>query len=107
MIVDPEGYMVTNAHVVNGAQNIEVIVPPLCNVPSGAFTMGSDKQHDPQANDNELPQYDIFVPTFQIGLYPLTVAEQARTAKAGKRKGPGAAGEVTGPAEHPDTTHPP
>jgi serine protease Do len=28
VIVDPEGYVVTNAHVVNGAQNIEVIVPP-------------------------------------------------------------------------------
>lgn len=28
VIVDPEGYIVTNAHVVNGAQSIEVIVPP-------------------------------------------------------------------------------
>jgi serine protease Do len=28
VIVDQEGYIVTNAHVVNGAQNIEVIVPP-------------------------------------------------------------------------------
>lgn len=27
-IVDPEGYIVTNAHVLNGAQKIEVIVPP-------------------------------------------------------------------------------
>src|SRR6202166_2171777 len=28
VIVDPEGYIITNAHVVNGAQNIEVLVPP-------------------------------------------------------------------------------
>ena len=28
VIVDPEGYIVTNAHVVNGAQKIEVFVPP-------------------------------------------------------------------------------
>jgi len=28
VIVDPEGYIVTNAHVVNGAETIEVIVPP-------------------------------------------------------------------------------
>jgi serine protease Do len=28
VIVDPEGYIVTNAHVVNGAQSIEVLVPP-------------------------------------------------------------------------------
>jgi serine protease Do len=27
-IVDPEGYIVTNAHVLNGAEKIEVIVPP-------------------------------------------------------------------------------
>ena len=27
VIVDPEGYIVTNAHVVNGAESIEVIVP--------------------------------------------------------------------------------
>jgi serine protease Do len=28
VIVDPDGYIVTNAHVVNGAQTIDVIVPP-------------------------------------------------------------------------------
>ena len=27
-VIDPEGYIVTNAHVVNGAQSIEVILPP-------------------------------------------------------------------------------
>ena len=28
VIVDPEGYIVTNAHVVKGAEKVEVIVPP-------------------------------------------------------------------------------
>src|SRR6202163_2327865 len=28
VIVDPEGYIITNAHVVTGAQNTEVLVPP-------------------------------------------------------------------------------
>src|SRR5262249_8575872 len=27
-VIDPEGYIVTNAHVVNGAQHVQVIVPP-------------------------------------------------------------------------------
>jgi len=34
VIVDPDGYIVTNAHVLTGAVKIEVIVPPA----SGAFT---------------------------------------------------------------------
>ena len=32
VIVDPAGYIVTNAHVVNGAEKIEVIVPPQLTV---------------------------------------------------------------------------
>jgi serine protease Do len=40
VIVDPEGYIVTNAHVVNGAEKIEVIVPPRL---SAAATLGADQ----------------------------------------------------------------
>ena len=56
---------------------VEVIVPPLCDVPAGNFTMGSDNTHDLDAYDDELPQYDIFVAAFQIAAYPVTVAEYA------------------------------
>ncbi len=39
--VDPEGYIITNAHVVNGAQSIEVLVPPPpAPTASGAATDG-------------------------------------------------------------------
>jgi formylglycine-generating enzyme required for sulfatase activity len=72
-------------YVVSG---VEVIVPPVCDVPSGTFTMGSDKQHDPHAYENEIPQYDIFVPAFQIGTYPLTVAEYACAVRVGAVKEP-------------------
>jgi serine protease Do len=42
VIVDPEGYIVTNSHVVNGAQNIEVLVPPPpAPTASGAAAEGS------------------------------------------------------------------
>jgi serine protease Do len=41
VIVDPEGYIITNAHVVNGAQSIEVLVPPPpAPTASGAATDG-------------------------------------------------------------------
>jgi serine protease Do len=36
VIVDPEGYIVTNAHVVKGAEKIEVIVPP-ASAPDGTL----------------------------------------------------------------------
>ncbi|HWF13074.1 MAG TPA: trypsin-like peptidase domain-containing protein [Candidatus Acidoferrales bacterium] len=44
VIVDPDGYIVTNAHVVKGAQKIEVIVPP---------ATVSDKSSDNAQNGRE------------------------------------------------------
>jgi serine protease Do len=41
--VDPEGYIVTNAHVVNGAEKIEVIVPPR-NAPTSLLEAAQDNQ---------------------------------------------------------------
>jgi serine protease Do len=35
-VIDPEGYIITNAHVVNGAQRIEVVLPP--PNPDGSLT---------------------------------------------------------------------
>ena len=46
VIVDAEGYIVTNAHVVNGAQNIEVIVPPrLASAATHDADQGSGKSY--------------------------------------------------------------
>jgi toxoflavin biosynthesis protein ToxD len=61
---------------------IEIILPPLCSVPAGPFTMGSDKARDSQASDDETPQYMIEVGAFQIGKYPITVAEYACAVRA-------------------------
>lgn len=46
VIVDPEGYIVTNAHVLNGAQRIEVVVPSAgtADVPPDADARGQTYQ---------------------------------------------------------------
>src|SRR5579875_3068052 len=61
---------------------VSFIIPPMCSVPAGKFTMGS-AQDDPQAVDSEKPQYSVFVGDFEIGAYPVTVAEYALAVQAG------------------------
>jgi formylglycine-generating enzyme required for sulfatase activity len=57
--------------------DVEVIEPPLCEVPSGEFLMGSDPQRIRGAHDNEKPQHRVTLAAFQIGRYLITVAEYA------------------------------
>ncbi len=61
---------------------VECILPPLCPVPGGVFTMGSDKSRDQQADDDETPQYPVEVDGFAIGQHPVTVAEYACAVRA-------------------------
>ncbi len=61
---------------------IECILPPLCPVPGGVFTMGSDKSRDKEAQDRETPQYPVEVDSFAIGQHPVTVAEYACAVRA-------------------------
>jgi formylglycine-generating enzyme required for sulfatase activity len=68
------------AMFLNGA---EVILPPLCAVAAGAFLMGSDKGAEPQAYNGESPQQRLTLAAFQIGKYPVTVAEYACFVRAG------------------------
>jgi formylglycine-generating enzyme required for sulfatase activity len=60
-----------------GRVRLHYVLPPVCEVPAGPFLMGSDPQHDPDAQDNELPQHTVTLATFAIGTYPVTVAELA------------------------------
>jgi formylglycine-generating enzyme required for sulfatase activity len=62
---------------------VEVIVPPVCDVPAGPFTMGSDKQRDFHTRDEELPQHQVTLGAYQIGTHPMTVAEYACAVRAG------------------------
>jgi toxoflavin biosynthesis protein ToxD len=70
--------------VING---VEVIIPPVCDVPAGQFQfrMGS-KFFEPGAADNERPDWPVTLPAFQIGRFPVTVAEYACFVRAGQRE---------------------
>ena len=61
---------------------VECILPPICPVPVGVFTMGSDKSRDDQAYYDEMPQYPVEVADFAIGQHPVTVAEYACAVRA-------------------------
>jgi formylglycine-generating enzyme required for sulfatase activity len=59
------------------------LVPPVCDVPAGSFLMGSDKRKNPQASDIELRQPKVTLTAFQIGKYPVTVAEYTCFVRGG------------------------
>jgi formylglycine-generating enzyme required for sulfatase activity len=67
-------------------KDAEVILPPLCDVPAGPFLMGSDPNKDKDAQKDEQPQHWVTLPAFQIGKYPITVAEYACFVRAGQKQ---------------------
>ncbi len=62
---------------VTGRDLFRYVLPPVVAVPAGPFLMGSDRQRDPETNDDELPHHTVWLQTYNIGMYPLTVAEYA------------------------------
>ena len=68
-----------------GRDQLRYVISPICEVPAGPFLMGTNLQHDLYAKSfkDELPQHEVFLPTFHIGTYPLTVAEYACAVHAG------------------------
>ena len=72
VIVDPEGYIVTNAHVVNGAEKIEVIVPPQL-----AFGAPPDSDQD---NQGKSYQARIVGATREIDLAVIKIEAHALPA---------------------------
>ncbi len=58
---------------------VEVIVPPLSDIPAGPFLMGSNSQEDNAAK----PQHTVTLAAYQIARYPVTVAEYACAVRAG------------------------
>jgi hypothetical protein len=71
-----------------GGDRHQYVIPPVCEVPAGAFLMGSDKDKDEQAYDDELPQHTVTLRAYEIARYPLTVAEYTCFVQATKRATP-------------------
>jgi formylglycine-generating enzyme required for sulfatase activity len=92
-------------------QGVVCMLPPLCPVPGGVFTMGTDRARDEYVYDfedvedaedvkdveyvldddysdgwydesDEMPQHPVLVGDFSIGMYPVTVAEYACAVRA-------------------------
>ena len=82
------GFRVWQAIDEQGAEVAQYIEPPLCQVPAGPFLMGSDKSLDAEAGDEELPQHSVTLAAFQVGKYPVTVAEYAYAVRARRAKKP-------------------
>lgn len=59
------------------------ITPPLCQIDAGPFIMGSDPRKDADTEDDELPQHSVDTAAYQIGTYPVTVAEYDCAVRAG------------------------
>jgi formylglycine-generating enzyme required for sulfatase activity len=76
------GYKVIYSH------NIIAIHPPTARVTADIVVIGSDKNRDPQAFNNETPPFDLFIDTFSMSLCPLTVAEYHCFCKATNRNPP-------------------
>ena len=81
-----------------GRDHYRYVIPPTCTVPAGPFLMGSDKQRDAQAQDNEMPQHAVTLEAFEIGAYPLTVAEYTCFVEATNRTAP----QNRSSQQHPD-----
>ncbi|MGH2503652.1 MAG: formylglycine-generating enzyme family protein, partial [Ktedonobacterales bacterium] len=73
----------------------QAITPPLVSVAAGRFQMGSDKSRDAKAFDDETPEHRVEVAAFQIGKYPVTVAEYALAERAGAVREPPKVLDVT------------
>jgi iron(II)-dependent oxidoreductase len=78
---------------------VEFIVPPLCLVPAGPFTLGSDE------DANEAPRHALDLSAYAIATHPVLVAEYACFVRAGHRLPPDV-GRVTWNAQFSRLDHP-
>jgi hypothetical protein len=71
-------------YVVGTSGATSCVVPPLCEVPAGAFLLGSDPARDECARTrgSEQPQHRLNLRALQIARFPVTVSEFAAFVRA-------------------------
>ncbi|HEY1390709.1 MAG TPA: SUMF1/EgtB/PvdO family nonheme iron enzyme [Ktedonobacterales bacterium] len=82
---------------------VAFIVPPVCAVPAGEFLMGSNKRHDRNALDSELPQHPVNLPAYYIARFPVTVAEYACFVEGTQHRQPNEWANQMQKLDHPVT----
>ena len=86
--------------------DVELLLPPMRAVPAGEFIMGSDASRDEWAQQNESPQHLLWLGDFEIGKYPVTVAEYACAVAPGAVDPPRSIGGVTWQTQLARPAHP-
>ncbi|MCP4415551.1 MAG: SUMF1/EgtB/PvdO family nonheme iron enzyme, partial [Chloroflexi bacterium] len=64
-------------------EEVHCRVPQMEDVPAGPFLMGSDKQKDKDAHNDEMDQHEVTLPAYRIGKYLVTNAQFAHFVAAG------------------------
>ena len=81
--------------------SVSYIISPVAPIPDGEFLMGSDKNMDKDAQENEFPQHRVWLDGYEIGKYPVTVAEYALFVEATHHVAPRNWEEQKNRLEHP------
>ena len=82
---------------------VEVVTPPLCQIPAGPFLLGTDPRREPEEAEREELQRQVDVGMFYIGKYPVTVAEYHYALKAQNIRAPEAWSAQMARPDHPVT----
>jgi formylglycine-generating enzyme required for sulfatase activity len=81
--VDPKRRLAALRFATRVFGGVVVMIPPLCTVLAGDLLMGSDPTQDPELAHDEQPQHTVTLDTFQLGRFPVTVAEYACFVRVG------------------------
>ena len=79
----PPERLIALGFVAKVSRGVEYLDPPLCDSPAGDFLMGSAAKHDRDSSPDERPQHKVQLRAYQIGLYPVTVAEYTCVVRSG------------------------